>query len=332
MKIVNAVEWDHFIDTHQNAHILQTSAWGALKSGFGWSAAQVISGSAGAQILFRKLPFGLSIAYIPKGPIGTGWKSLWPEIDEVCRKHQAIFLKVEPDSFEPEDQQLKSEFDGFVKVGQSIQPRRTIVVELSGSEEDWMSRMKQKTRYNIRLAQKKEVKIRQIDDLRIFQDLMEVTGDRDGFGVHSNAYYQKAYNLFSPTKQCVILLAEYESEPLAALMIFRQGKRAWYFYGASNNEHRNRMPTYLLQWEAMRWAGDMGCEEYDLWGIPDYPEEQLEQDFQIRSDGLWGVYRFKRGFGGKVLRSAGSWDRIYKPLLYRAYLSWARHKNSGTDS
>jgi len=332
MTIVNAVEWDRFIDAHQNAHILQTSAWGALKSRFGWSAAQVISGSAGAQILFRKLPLGLSVAYIPKGPIGSGWKSLWSEIDEICRKHQAIFLKVEPDSFEPEDQQLNNEFDGFVKAGQSIQPRRTIVVELSGSEEDWMMRMKQKTRYNIRLAQKKEVKIRQIDDLNIFQNLMEVTGDRDGFGVHSIAYYQQAYKLFSPTKQCVILLAEYESEPLAALMIFRQGKRAWYFYGASNNEHRNRMPTYLLQWEAMRWAGEMGCEEYDLWGIPDYPEEQLEKDFQARSDGLWGVYRFKRGFGGKVLRSTGSWDRIYKPLLYRAYLGWARRKNTGTDS
>ena len=95
-------------------------------------------------------------------------------------------------------------------------------------------------------------------------------------------------------------MAEYEGRPLAGLMVFARGSRSWYFYGASNDEERNRMPTYLLQWEAMRWAKARGCSEYDLWGIPDADEEALEAGFASRSDGLWGVYRFKRGFGGTI--------------------------------
>jgi lipid II:glycine glycyltransferase (peptidoglycan interpeptide bridge formation enzyme) len=80
------------------------------------------------------------------------------------------------------------------------------------------------------------------------------------------------------------------------------------------------MPNYLLQWEAMRWARSRGCEEYDLWGVPDEDEPTLEAGFAGRDDGLWGVYRFKRGFGGQLRRAAQSMDRVYNPLLYRAYL------------
>jgi peptidoglycan pentaglycine glycine transferase (the first glycine) len=106
-------------------------------------------------------------------------------------------------------------------------------------------------------------------------------------------------------------------------MVFRLGVRAWYFYGASSDEERNRMPTYLLQWEGMRWAAGQGCLEYDLWGIPDEEEAVLEEQFSNRSDGLWGVYRFKRGFGGEMTRSVGAWDRVYNPLLYRLYQFWS---------
>jgi Uncharacterized protein involved in methicillin resistance len=90
----------------------------------------------------------------------------------------------------------------------------------------------------------------------------------------------------------------------SSVPVFARGRRAWYVYGASNDQERNRMPTYLLQWEAMRWARARGAEEYDLWGVPDADEETLEAHFTERSDGLWGVYRFKRGFGGQVKRAA----------------------------
>ena len=125
-----------------------------------------------------------------------------------------------------------------------------------------------------------------------------------------------------------MLIAAYQGQPLAGLMVFADGQRAWYLYGASARDHRDRMPTYLLQWEAMRWARSRGCVEYDLWGVPDEEEELLESQFTTREDGLWSVYRFKRGFGGRLLRAAGPWDRVYQPALYRLYQWWADRRSA----
>jgi lipid II:glycine glycyltransferase (peptidoglycan interpeptide bridge formation enzyme) len=182
--------------------------------------------------------------------------------------------------------------------------------------------MKQKTRYNIRLAEKKEIRIIESNRVDIFNELMHATGERNAFGIHEDCYYQRAYELFKPDGLCTLLLAMYEDNPLAGLMVFKHGKRAWYLYGASNDQERNRMPTYLLQWAAMQWAKRQGCEEYDLWGIPDAPEDVLEKDFTSRNDGLWGVYRFKRGYGGEIKRTAGAWDKVYNTPLYLAYRTY----------
>jgi peptidoglycan pentaglycine glycine transferase (the first glycine) len=323
-------EWDVFLQRHPEAHILQTSTWGQLKSVFGWFALSVQAPDCGAQILFRRLPLGLTFAYIPKGPVGSGWQQLWPAIDRACRQRRAVFLKVEPDcdtGAAPEDGE---DFSGFTPAA-SIQPRRTVVVDLHGSEEDWLERMKQKTRYNIRLAERKGVVVRPSEDMESFQRLMEITGRRDGFGVHASAYYRRAYELFAKDRRCALLAAEFEGRPLAAIMVFASGRRAWYFYGASSDEERSRMPTYLLQWEAMRWAARRGCTEYDLWGIPDAEEDELESQFTGRSDGLWGVYRFKRGFGGRVVRSPGAWDRIYAPRLYAIYRWWMKRRGGEAE-
>jgi lipid II:glycine glycyltransferase (peptidoglycan interpeptide bridge formation enzyme) len=179
--------------------------------------------------------------------------------------------------------------------------------------------MRQKTRYNIRLASRKEVEIETWDDLGAFSKLMLETGARDEFGVHSQAYYQTAYDLFYQADACEIFVAKFEGRPIATIFVFAAGHRAWYFYGASSNAERNRMPTYLLQWEAMRWAIQRGCSEYDLWGIPPEEETVLEQEFTSRNDGLWGVYRFKRGFGGTITKAIGAWDRPYSKPLYSVY-------------
>ena len=180
--------------------------------------------------------------------------------------------------------------------------------------------MKQKCRYNIRLAEKKGVRVHAWDDLKGFHRMLQETSKRDGFSVHSFEYYLRAYQLFHPNKTCEVLVAEFDGKPLAALMVFAIGYRAWYVYGASNDHERNRMPTYLLQWEAIRWSKTRGCEEYDLWGVPDEDETKLESEFETRHDGLWGVYRFKRGFGGELKRAAQAIDRVYHPLLYQLYL------------
>ncbi len=324
MTIVSLTDWNQFIAHHPNAHLLQMGGWGELKKDFGWKPVRfILDSETGAQILFRRLPLGLTLGYMPK-PVDSGqWTvdggKFWQEVDILCKKNRAVFLKVEPDTWIDEfDLQLST----FKLSNHNIQPPRTIVISLKEDEEQILARMKPKCRYNIRLAEKKGVTIRTWDDLPAFHEMMTVTGGRTNFGVHTLEYYQRAYELFHPKGTCELLVAEYEDTPLAALMVFANpfGKRAWYVYGASNDEERNRMPTYLLQWEAMRWAKARGCEEYDLWGVPDENEETLEANFEKHHDGLWGVYRFKRGFGGEVKRASQALDKIYMPLLYKLYL------------
>jgi peptidoglycan pentaglycine glycine transferase (the first glycine) len=316
MPIIPAAEFDIFLDRYPSAHLLQTSGWGALKSAYGWEPNYLQNDTAGAQVLFRRLPLGFTFGYIPKGPVGTNWQTLWPEIDRLCKRKRAIFLKVEPDRWDSEAADLAVELPGFISA-RPVQPPRTLVISLDGSEDNWLERMKQKTRYNIRLAERKGVTVTESQDVAAFHQMMLVTGSRDGFGVHSLSYVQRAYDLFAARGDAVLLVASYGDRPLAGLMAFARGERAWYFYGASTDEERSRMPTYLLQWEAMRWAARCGCRWYDLWGVPDMDEDALEANFAQRSDGLWGVYRFKRGFGGELKRSAGAWDKVYQPLLYR---------------
>ncbi|NLG71664.1 MAG: peptidoglycan bridge formation glycyltransferase FemA/FemB family protein [Chloroflexi bacterium] len=331
MAVLDLHQWDDFLFQYPDAHVLQTGEWGQLKAAFGGEVARLAAGQpgaprAGAQILFRRLPLGFSLAYIPRGPVGP-WADagevFWREVDAECRRRRAIFLKVEPDCWEEAHSPSASLPAGFRPSPHSIQPQRTLVVSLQGSDEELLARMKQKTRYNIRLAQKKGVVIRPSADIETFYRLMVITGGRDSFGVHSLEYYRRAYELFHPHGACELLMAEYAGEPLAGLMVFARGRRAWYFYGASGNEHRDRMPTYILQWEAMRWARQQGCQEYDLWGIPDEDEATLEANFTSRRSGLWGVYRFKRGFGGRIFRAAGPWDRVYNPVLYALYRLYA---------
>ncbi|HUI88108.1 MAG TPA: peptidoglycan bridge formation glycyltransferase FemA/FemB family protein [Anaerolineales bacterium] len=319
MPEVSLSGWNRFLQERPSAHLLQTGEWGELKSGFEWHVVRVVNRDSGAQILLRKLPFGFTIAYIPKLVISARSTSdqFWEEVDDVCRRNRAIFLKIEPDAWDS-DPMIQYPFWTVSK--QSIQPPRTIIVDIRGGEDEILARMKQKCRYNIHLAEKKGVTVRVWNDPDGFYRMIRITAGRDGFGVHSLEYYRRVYELFHPSGMCELLVAEFEAKPLAALMVFARGTRAWYFYGASSDQERNRMPTYLLQWEAMRWAKARGCQEYDLWGVPDEDESTLEAQFENRNDGLWGVYRFKRGFGGELRRAAQAVDKVYNARLYRFYL------------
>jgi peptidoglycan pentaglycine glycine transferase (the first glycine) len=321
MPTASLTSWNKFLSTRPNAHLLQTGEWGELKSMFEWKPVRIVNGNDGVQILFRKLPLGFTIGYIPKANPSP---YLWQEIDSVCKQNRAVFLKLEPDLWD--NQTPDTSHVNLETSRHNIQPPRTIIVDLTGTEDEILARMKQKTRYNIRLAEKKGVTVRPWEDLSAFHDMMLVTGERDAFGVHSEKYYRRAFDLLHPRGMCELLLAEYGGKPLAALFVACHGNRAYYLYGASTDEERNRMPTYLLQWQAMQWAKSHGCEEYDLWGVPDEGEATLEASFESRQEGLWGVYRFKRGFGGQLKRAAQAMDRVYNPLLYQVYLRTMRNR------
>jgi peptidoglycan pentaglycine glycine transferase (the first glycine) len=332
--------WNAFVAAHPTGHLLQLSQWGALKTRFGWQAVRLALGQdgelrAGAQLLFRRLPLGRTLAYVPKGPVmdfhdEATATQLWAALHQLARAQRAILLKVEPEL--PDDPALAERLRGwgFRPSLQTIQPRRTIWVDLTAGETDILARMKSKTRYNVRLAARQGVEVRggSLDDWDAFYALMQTTGMRDDFGIRSREYYQTAYQLLSGVGLAQFFLASYDGEPVAALLAFVCGDKAVYFAGASSNRHRNRMPNYLLQWEAMRWAKAQGCTVYDLWGIPDEDEATLEAQFTERRDGLWGVYRFKRGFGGQAIRYLGAYDYVYSTLWYRLYMTYVLSRGS----
>ena len=319
--------WDERVVAAPGGHVLQSWAWGELKGRFGWRVERLGLDSASAQVLYRPLPGGLgSIAYVPKGPLldwndGQAIHQFTAAIRPLARRQRAICLKIEPNLEDSPGRAERLLAAGFRPSPQPIQPRRTIVVGLDAEPEAILARMKQKTRYNIRLAGRKGVVVRSGDegDLPAFYRLMEDTARRDRFAIHSQAYYEAAHRLFVPAGQGCLLLAEHEGRLLAGLVAVALGDTACYLYGASTDEGRELMPAYLLQWEAMMWARERGCRAYDLWGVPDEDEPALEAEFAQRGDGLWGVYRFKRGFGGRLVRTVGAWDLVYAPARYWAY-------------
>ncbi len=353
-------EWDAYVSAHPQAHILQLPAWGALKARFGWRASCIALATesqivAGAQLLYRPLPLRLgNLAYIPKGPLTPPdwWEQpaqmapLWAAIHAEARRQGARWIKVEaPDpplhergtipTGEAEKRRYTAALSaaGFHLGPQNIQPVRTIVLDITPAPEEILARMKQKTRYNIRLSEKKEVVIRQAsaEDVGSFAAMMAITGVRDAFGVHTPGYYRAAYDLFAPTGRAALFIASYAGQDLAGVMVFALGHTAWYFYGASSNEERNRMPTYAAQWAAIQWARERGCALYDLWGVPDEDEATLEAGFSQRDDGLWGVYRTKRGWGGVVIRRMPAWDYVYSRPVYAAYQAYLRLRAGGNS-
>lgn len=328
-------EWDAFVAAHPRGSLLQTTNWARLKSRFGWTSQRVWMRRdgrlvGGAQVLFRSVALGIiKLGYVPHGPL-VDWHDpeqvdvLFNHIDQAAYGRGAGIVKIEPriwqDEMSQEEWEALYRRHGCVPSPDTIQPPRTVVIDLRPSEEEILARMKQKTRYNIRLAEKKSVTVREgtAEDLPAFNRLMRLTGERDNFGVHDSNYYRAAFEIFAP-HSAALWLAEFEGRPLAGVMVFASGNSAAYLYGASSNEERQRMPAYAAQWAAMRWAKARGCITYDMWGVPDAPEEELEANFADRQDGLWPVYRFKRGFGGEVKRTVGATDRVYNQLLHRLY-------------
>ncbi len=331
--------WDRFVAGHPAAHPLQLAAWGQLKREFGWEDARLGLSkggrlAAGAQVLFRRLPrlgfLPLRLAYVPKGPL-VDWqdealvRDFMAELWRFCLRRGAAALKIEPEM--PDDPALASLLRRLgLRPGRAVQPRTTVWVDVQPDEETILARMHQKWRYNVRLAGRKGVVVREggAADLPVFGALMQATGQRNAFGVHDPDYYRRFWELFAPSGHAALFLAEHEGEPLAGLLAARLAGQAYYLYGASGNDDRNLMPNHLLQWQAMRWARSGGCTIYDLWGVPDEVGIDAGAPIPDPATGLWGVWRFKRGFGGRVVRYAGAWDRLAAPLLASAFGVWMR--------
>ncbi|MCQ3937813.1 MAG: hypothetical protein DPW18_12300 [Chloroflexi bacterium] len=295
--------------------------------------------TASALILKRTAFRRFSILYAPKGPL-MDWtneslrKRVLDDLQSFAKKQGAIFLKIDPDVVlgrgvpasvdevtENSGQAVRSDLRrrGWVESSDQIQFRNTVMVDLSASEEDILMRMKQKTRYNIRLAERKGVTVRvgKLEDLGMLYRMYAETSVRDGFVIRDEEYYMTVWKTYMSKVEsqrsepsAVPLIAEVDGEPVAGLFLFMFAGRAYYVYGMSRDKHREKMPTYLLQWEAIKHAKAHGCLTYDLWGAPDVFDE---------SDSMWGVYRFKEGLGGEVVRTLGAYDFAPNKFWYSMY-------------
>jgi lipid II:glycine glycyltransferase (peptidoglycan interpeptide bridge formation enzyme) len=353
--------WNSIISKLPNPHFLQTYEWGQVKAKYGWSPLYAVwesdgqwkvesdsnllstfhSPVAAALILKRQIirngfAARLSVLYSPKGPL-MDWANaplrnrVLDDLQSFAKKQGAIFLKMDPDvvlgtgvpGWEEDipdigGQVVMSELKrrGWEYSSDQVQFKNTVLIDLNPSEEEILAHMKQKTRYNIRLAEKKGVVLRvgKSEDLPMLYKMYAETSIRDGFVIRDEGYYRTVWTLFmnSSDPTCEPLIAEVNGESIAAIFVFYFAGRAYYVYGMSRDKHREKMPTYLLQWEAMKRAKAMGCTVYDLWGAPDVFDQ---------SDSLWGVYRFKEGLGGKVVRTLGAWDFAPSPLWYVMYSS-----------
>lgn len=327
-EITTRPDWDGALLKLPSPHILQSWAWGETKAQTGWRARRLAwrQGErpvAAAALLIRRLAARLpiAVAYAPKGPL-LDWadaplaEAVLERIETEARRAGAIFVKIDPDvrADSPAGEAVVAALTrrGWRFSGEQIQYRNTVISDLAPAEDDLLAAMKPKWRYNIRLAERKGVVVRAgtATDLPAFYAMYAETGGRDGFLVRPFSYYRAIWARFLADGLGHILLAEVAGEPVAGLFLFRFGPTAWYFYGASTSQGRDLMPNHALQWAAMRWAKTAGCTRYDWWGAPDVLDE---------SDPMWGVYRFKQGFGGEFTSWIGAWDYPTNRATYWGY-------------
>jgi peptidoglycan pentaglycine glycine transferase (the first glycine) len=369
--ILKEKDWNAAIYHLSFPHILQTYQWGELKSLYTWKAYRFIwrqdgAIQAAAQVLerthsFTGLPFKFRVLYVPKGPLLVDWENqrlrinILKELQNFAYERGAIFIKIDPDVPEKkvrlgrEEEVSQSNTGknfvndlkvlGWIYSKEQIQFRNTMILDLELTEKELLDQMKQKTRYNIRLSQRKGLSVRIGDhsDIDILYRMYAETARRDQFIIREKEYYEAAWGSFMKLDEVIPeigkmsekiknqsieegamitpvaepLIAEVDSEVIAAVIYYRFAEKAWYFYGMSRDIYREKMPNYLLQWEAIRRLKAEGCKTLDFWGAPDVFDE---------SDKLYGIYRFKVGFGGYYSRFIGAWDFPVQPLQYKFYM------------
>jgi lipid II:glycine glycyltransferase (peptidoglycan interpeptide bridge formation enzyme) len=319
-----ADEWNAFVASSPHGSFLQSYEWGLVKSGT-WRplpAALLDSGGrflACALLLKRRLPLGKSLLYAPRGPVLREWtedtaRHFFRGVEELARREGAFLVQFDPEIPETDETHaalLKK--NDLAYSTENIQPRGTILLDLSPGPDALLASFHHKTRYNIRLAEKKGVTVREENSasgVDVFYGLFRTTAERDRFMILRKSYFLHLWRTLAARGMATIFAAYYEGRPLAAILQTVFGGRMTYLYGASSNEHRNLMPNHLVHWRAIEWAKTRGVHTYDLWGIPANPCE---------GHPLWGVYRFKKGFCETETRWIGTYQWVRSRFWLAAF-------------
>lgn len=289
-EFLQANFWHELLKNNQE----KTEIWGTQEGG---------EIKAAALIIQKKLIGPYFYFYSPRGPRGEdkAIKFLLTELKK--KKTKAVFFRIEPEKISEEIKSLN------LKKSLDLQPKKTLFLDLNLETEKLLENMHQKTRYNIRLAEKKGVEVKEAksgenseNNFKEFWRLMTLTSTRDAFRLHDTAHYK---NLLKSEKNIKLFFAVYEGKTIATALVCFYNRRATYMHGASDSKARNLMAPYLLQWEIIKIARREGYKYYDFYGI---------------DENKWpGVTRFKLGFGGFIKEYPGTYDYVLRPLVYSLY-------------
>jgi ubiquinone/menaquinone biosynthesis methyltransferase len=323
--IADAYEWNDTLASLPNAHLLQSWQWGELKRETGWIPTRIVYERDGRPVAAAMI----GRRHIPRSPFGLGycWKgpalayddaplfrSVVERMAQWARRERCIALTIDPDvewSQRSAAEALRNA--GYQPAERQIQAPSTVIVDLPGDDKELLKRMSSTWRRYINKSQREGVAIRTgtVDDVPAFVGFMRYTEERQGFVIRPLEYYRSAFTQLHEAGIAELFIAEVDGEPVSAVFACKLGKRAWYLYGGSLEAGLKAHAPYLLQWHTMRWARDAGCETYDMWGAPDDPTD--------KDDPLAGVYYFKRGFGGRHVRTLGAYDYVASAALYFAW-------------
>ena len=322
----NLAAYDAFIEQHPKGHFMQSSLWAKQKPDWKWEG--ILSRGDNGEIrgamsvLIRKVPYiPYYLMYAGRGPVcDIHDRAVLAELTDgarvLAKKYRAYSLKIDPD-VPAQDTQFIQLMTGLgythLDTGKNfsgIQPRFVFRLNVAGkSEDELIAAFHSKTRYNIRVAERRGVQVRIMGKEAVpdFSRIMLETGVRDGFVVRSQSYFE--HMLDNLGEHARLYMAYAGEEPIAGTLAIHYGDKVWYLYGASSNEHRNLMPNYLLQWSMIRWAIETGCRIYDFRGV----SGDLSED-----NPLYGLYRFKKGFSGDFTEFAGEFDLVFRPVIHTA--------------
>jgi lipid II:glycine glycyltransferase (peptidoglycan interpeptide bridge formation enzyme) len=298
-------------------HPLQSWEWGEFREKTGKKVIRLGEFEekkllAACQLIVHPLPkLPYTIISLPKGPAPN--QTVIEALKKIGRQHKAIFIKMEPnvgDNPEVENFLIKS----GCRVGRPFFTKYTFQMDLTKPEGQLLAEMKPKTRYNIRLAQKHQLKVVEDNSSAAFETYLRLAAEttkRQKFWAHTVEYHRKMWEVLQPSGMAHLFKAVYQNQTLAAYIFFVFNKILYYPYGASTREHREVMPAYALFWEAIKFGKKMGCQIFDMWGTPG-PNPNPKNPW-------YGFHRFKEGFGGQLVEFIGTYDLVLNPSLYSLY-------------
>ena len=320
-------EYEAFVQSHPKGNFVQSYLWGKQKPMWQWDAIAV-RGEDGAirgslAVMTRKVPgIGRTLMYGCRGPVcdlddRETFSQLLDGARALAKKYKSYVIKIDPDvpSSNTAFSSMLQSFGFRAKEGgknfEAIQPRYVFRLNVEGkTEAELLANFHQKWRYNIRLAERKGVTVRICGKEMVpaFSDLMLTTGVRDGFVTRKPEYFAAMLDNLGEHAR-LYMAFDPNDTPIAGTLAIHYGDKVWYLYGASSNEHRNLMPNYLLQWRMMQWAVETNCRIYDFRGV----SGDVSED-----NPLYGLFRFKQGFGGDFTEFVGEMDLVLSPVIYWA--------------